>query len=192
MREFLDEYLAIVCTEQRGEKKQSWKRKRERVHPILEDRKSGGEFHTLFPRLNDHERICQECFRVLLTVSTRLEARLEWSKPWLLPIYSTQCSCSSSFSHHSKHLWKGPWLEREWRKNSPWMPVYVLSLKCTWFIFYQTMIGVWLKRNQPYSEPQPLQFSITFRKLGTQKQPVTSIVLVQTENAGECVTARKA
>lgn len=139
MREFLDEYLAIVCTEQRGEKKQSWKRKRERVHPILEDRKSGGEFHTLFPRLNDHERICQECFRVLLTVSTRLEARLEWSKPWLLPIYSTQCSCFSSFSHHSKHLWKGPWLEREWRKNSPWMPVYVLSLKCMWFIFYQTM-----------------------------------------------------
>lgn len=52
--------------------------------------------------------------------------------------------------------------------------------------------GPLLKRNQPYSEPQPLQFSITFRKLGTQKQPVTSIVLVQTENAGECVTARKA
>lgn len=78
MREFLDEYLAIVCTEQRGEKKQSWKRKRERVHPILEDRKSGGEFHTVFPRLSDMKEYAKSVSEYCLLSQQGLKR--DWSR----------------------------------------------------------------------------------------------------------------
>lgn len=60
--------MAIIAIaldeEEEEERKQGRKRKKQWVHPMLQDRKSVGEYHTLYPRLIDDDSKFHSYFRM--------------------------------------------------------------------------------------------------------------------------------
>ena len=66
MCDFSDTELAIIAValDEEEERKQNRKRKRLWVHPMLQDGKTEGEFHTLYPHLVDDENKFHSYFRM--------------------------------------------------------------------------------------------------------------------------------